>query len=170
MNRKLSDLADKVQLVATQDDLAKPEGFFDLEELRRWWKYQTTSAASSRAKMLTIEGMMERKAYKTGGSTGRHFWAYAYKPARGFRSLKQVDEAARTRGGDAVPKGWFPATEFCKRHRVSVQAIMQMCHRHRIPARVFRVPRGINQMKPVFHYSEKQLLKHYAKHRRKAAG
>jgi len=161
MTSRLHKLADRICEQLRGDKLGKPAGFYDLQELCRFWGMQTTSAASSRAKMLTLRGLMVRQAYKTGGSSGRHFWAYAYRPAPGLKSLAAVDEKARTSGADKVPKGWMPATDFCKAYGFSVQAFMQMTYRHRIKPRVFKVCRGINQVKPVYHYKVSEMLKFY---------
>lgn len=161
MSSRLQKLADKVCEHLRQDKLGKPAGFFDLQELCRIWGMQTCSAASSRAKMLTIKGLMVRQAYKTGGSTGRHFWSYAYKPAPGLKSIAEVDDRARRIGAEKVPKGWMPALDFCRLYGFSVQAFMQMTYRHNIKARVFKVCRGINQVKPVYHYKVSQMLKFY---------
>lgn len=139
----------------------KPQGWWDTDDIRRVARYSTATAASSKAKMLWLSGLLEREPYQKRVGSRQTKMAYAYRPKDPKMSWDEICEAHKMQGADPVPAGWICVCEFARKYRISLQAIFQMVRRHRIPCKPLKVRRGFFGLKRVYHYPEAELCKRH---------
>lgn len=142
----------------------KPDGWWDTTDIQILANYSTATAASNKAKLLHMSGLLERMPYRKRTGPTQTKMSYAYRPTDPKMDWDDILEAHRMKSAEKVPAGWICVCDFARKYELSLQAIFQMVKRYKIPTKIFKVKRGLFGLKRVYHYPEKVLCR---KHRLK---
>lgn len=135
----------------------KPEGWFDLHELRRIFRLITLNSTSNLAKRLFDRGYLERKVMHTLHENGKHGLAYIYRPSRRFTDPLAARQAMQAEGIDRIPKGWVSMRDYANSLGLTIQAVHLMVQRHGLKPRMFRIAANIGCTKPAQHFRKADL-------------
>ena len=152
MNKGLTIL-----LAALNGKDKKPEGWYDLHELRRIFRLIALTATSNKAKQLFDRGFMERQPMHTMHDNGKHGLAYVYRPVKPYRNPIAALEAMQREGIEKVPAGWVSIRDYANARRLSIQAVHNMVKRYKLKPRLFRIAANIGCTKPAQHFCRAEL-------------
>lgn len=146
-----------VLIAAIQGKDKKPEGWFDLHELRRLFRLLTLNATSNKAKQLFDRGFMQRQAIHTLHDNGKHGLAYVYRPVKPYANPLASLEAMQREGIDRIPAGWVSMRNYANGAGLTIQAVHNMVTRRKLKPRLFRIAANIGCTKPAQHFRKADL-------------
>ena len=139
-----------------------PKGWLTIQDMQRHYSHRWRHTTSSRAGSMYDRGILGRKLITKRGET-MHCRAYIYRILPPAKTLDDADLLFAECGAVKVPKGWGTAKQLATILGVSVQAILQMSDRHKMPTRFFRVRRGLSGVVATRHFQIGPMLRRHQK-------